>query len=59
MKRNTAKQKQLKIIRKTITLPQELVDYATQQANTTAHAGNFSSFIRALLINQQATLKTA
>jgi hypothetical protein len=57
-KKNAAKAEGLEgFVHRTISLPRDLVAFADERSAQPEHAGNFSSYLRSLIIQDRATTK--
>jgi hypothetical protein len=57
MSRNTKKdtaERNPEFVRKTITVPTDIVTFADEQVAKPEHAGNWSSYVRNLILNDRA-----
>ena len=45
--------KDISFVRKTVTIPEELSDFTDEQVSQPEHAGNFSSYVRSLILRDR------
>ena len=55
----TQKGRKREFVRKTVTLPKDLEAYTEERADAPEHAGNLSSYIRNLILNDRKTRQSA